>query len=812
MGLSSLNAALSGLRVAQQQINVISNNVSNVGTPGFSRKILPQASQAINGQTVGVRANTIIRQVDISLERDLWTQTSRVGFYDVQSQYLSRIEAFHGPPSSELSVASEIGRLKNEFDAFPEVSTASIVNQAVDTAKKFNDLSDLITTLRNDAQDEIALTVNRINDLLEQVAELNDQIESQINVGRSSAVTEDKRSGAIEELAELIDISFFQRGDGVIVVQTNQGVELASDRATFLTFSSNPQSATTFYPDPSSAAFTGGVYVGDPNTNPAAFDIAGREPGGKLGGLINLRDQTFPKQMAQLDEVAHKMALRFESQGLRLFTDGSGRVPADTAPQPEQFGPPLVPAVPVEYVGFSGSMQVNDAVLADNSLVQRGTYGATIASGSNELINRIVNNVFGSIDYQQAIGSIDLRVSANPAPNNTLQDFLGLVSENTLTGSEDLGATQYASLAALVAAGSAPGPDIFVDNLGNESDTLTITFDDPDIGTGPHVIELDLSVIAALPTAGSAGQDLINAITADPDWAAAVADFGASVTLDANGQLNIDTRSDVTIASGAVDGITTDGMAFLGIGFGSFTARDPSFEVQVGNNNSTTITIEPTDTEVELLAKLQAVPGLAVEDITLSADGFLRIRPGDDYTNPNFGGNIKITTSSFRTTNAGANAVFGAGTIPDNLTVISAFFGSFNPGPPVQDEAAVTNVTYGSETNGLLLPPIPTQNFRTDFLGPNADITTQVIGASSLVDFAQRMVNQHSQEKLLIDERQADEDTLRNILNDQLLNESGVNLDEELGQLIVMQTAYAAAARVINAVDELFTELLNAVG
>jgi flagellar hook-associated protein 1 FlgK len=51
MGLSALDAALSGLRVSQQQINVISNNVANASTPGYTRKILPQSSQALLGVT-----------------------------------------------------------------------------------------------------------------------------------------------------------------------------------------------------------------------------------------------------------------------------------------------------------------------------------------------------------------------------------------------------------------------------------------------------------------------------------------------------------------------------------------------------------------------------------------------------------------------------------------------------------------------------------------------------------------------------------------------------------------------------------------
>src|SRR5690606_29447619 len=121
MGLSSLNAALSGLRVSQQQISVISNNIANVGTLGFTRKILPQSAQSINGVTVGVAGETIIRNVDLNLSRDLWTQVSSVGNLGVKQQFLSRIEKFHGPPDQEISVAAELSRLLDSFSALSDI-------------------------------------------------------------------------------------------------------------------------------------------------------------------------------------------------------------------------------------------------------------------------------------------------------------------------------------------------------------------------------------------------------------------------------------------------------------------------------------------------------------------------------------------------------------------------------------------------------------------------------------------------------------------------------------------------------------------
>lgn len=48
-------------------------------------------------------------------------------------------------------------------------------------------------------------------------------------------------------------------------------------------------------------------------------------------------------------------------------------------------------------------------------------------------------------------------------------------------------------------------------------------------------------------------------------------------------------------------------------------------------------------------------------------------------------------------------------------------------------------------------------------------------------------------------------------LSTRIQNEAGVNLDEEMSDLIIFQRAYTASAQVISTVDEMFDALLNAV-
>ena len=119
MSYQSLNTAITGLRAAQQQLNVISNNVSNATTPGYNRQTLPQSAQTLGstGDVIGVRTMAVIRTVNMDLQRDLWTQISATNAYDVQVNYLQKIQDFHGPPDREFSIAAELSDLKDSFAA-----------------------------------------------------------------------------------------------------------------------------------------------------------------------------------------------------------------------------------------------------------------------------------------------------------------------------------------------------------------------------------------------------------------------------------------------------------------------------------------------------------------------------------------------------------------------------------------------------------------------------------------------------------------------------------------------------------------------
>jgi flagellar hook-associated protein 1 FlgK len=808
MGLAGLDSALTGLKASQQQINLISANVSNVNTPGYTRKILPQSSQSIAGVTVGVLTGTFTRNVDLNLQRDLWTQVSAVGQLSIQQTYLDRIEKFHGDPTQEVSVAAEIAALRDNFAALadspedPDILTQTL-NQAVDTADKINDFSSLITQLRNDAQGEIAVSVNRINQLLQVIAETNKEIQSAVNVGRPTANYEDTRDGAVKELTGLIEISSFKRGDGVLVIQTNEGVQLADQKAEVLTFRPTPQSATTYYP-----ASAAGVFIGDPAVNPLrAIDIADDFPGGKLGGLLNLRDTVFPQQMAQLDELAHKLAQRFDAQGLKLFVNAAGNVPLDTAPDPSTLPNPT----PVPYVGFSAEIRVNQLVVKDQTLLQKGTYGATLQVGANDVIRRVLEFTFSDVSYQEAYNSdpatgVDLQNTGGA----DLQSWLGLHSSNSLMGGRDLSA--FADVNALI---TSAGTD-----LSPPNDSFDIIFSEPRLGyTDPPIAHLTINLAAAQLQPGATAADQIaaeiNAQIAANLSAAEITDMQPSASVGANGQILLNSRGSIEVDStGGPNPMTQTGLNYLGLADSNGTPKppvDPYFDVQVGNQDPVRVTLDPGETSASLLAKLNAIPNLVAQ---YDASGYLQLRPGDDptFANQSFGGDVKVIGGAFTTNGASYGTPPASGTratIDNNVNIASALFGTYaiNAGV-VDNQTPVTSYYYGSVVDGSAVIPSSIA-IRQSLLGPGANVDTAIIGSSTLIDFAQKIISRQSLDLLLIKNQQTDEQSVQTTLEEQLQNDSGVNLDEELASLVVYQNAYAASARVVSAVNDLFKELMS---
>ncbi|MCH8002864.1 MAG: flagellar hook-associated protein FlgK, partial [Proteobacteria bacterium] len=233
MSLSiALQNALSGLQANEAMIQVIANNVTNANVEGYTRKIAQPTSVTVAGEGRGVELGDLNRVVDERLLADLRTTLGALGDARAQNFYYERILDQFGTLANDAALGATIADLATamqELAVSPDSSAHrnQVVSAAEALARQLNEMSQHIQTLRFDADRDITAKIELINTELEKIADLNASIQSSQALGESTANLEDFRDQALAKISELIDVRYFKRTSGEIVVMLPDGRVLA---------------------------------------------------------------------------------------------------------------------------------------------------------------------------------------------------------------------------------------------------------------------------------------------------------------------------------------------------------------------------------------------------------------------------------------------------------------------------------------------------------------------------------------------------------------------------------------------------------
>ena len=96
-----MNTANSGLSAAQTQLRVVSDNVSNVNTPGYVRKIADQQSVTSQGVGTGVEVTRIRLATDRFLQAASMSANSEASRQGVRYELYDRIQSLFGDPGGD---------------------------------------------------------------------------------------------------------------------------------------------------------------------------------------------------------------------------------------------------------------------------------------------------------------------------------------------------------------------------------------------------------------------------------------------------------------------------------------------------------------------------------------------------------------------------------------------------------------------------------------------------------------------------------------------------------------------------------------
>ena len=393
-----LGAATSGLAAAQAGLRSVSNNVANVGTPGYARERVSLSTGVTAGRTSGVVIGEPERIADRFLEAAVYARSGDLGRAEATAGYLDRLQSLLGAPGAESglparldAIAASAIRLTSGQATIQNV--AAFTGDVDDAIGSIRQLGGDIDQLRGDVESEVGYTVDKVNGLLVRIHDLNDNVARLEGLGRSAAGAMDQRLVALEELSGLVKLTIRDQPDGRVTIETATGAVLLDKRLRQLD-----------YPTP-------GIGISQPVYPPIAIRFAdgpgqlgaatgekldSAAIGGKLGGLIDLRDRSLPGVVEKLGVLFGGLAenlnaasnagttlpppfsLDGRSSGL-TGTDRLGFTGAATFAIVKANGD-LVASTMVDFTALGPAATVDDAVAAINAGLS-GTATASFASG-----------------------------------------------------------------------------------------------------------------------------------------------------------------------------------------------------------------------------------------------------------------------------------------------------------------------------------------------------------------------------------------------------------------------------------------------
>ncbi|MFS2014382.1 flagellar hook-associated protein FlgK [Azospirillum sp. CT11-132] len=298
--------ATSALRTSEVGIAVASSNVANADTDGYTRKTASNVTRSTGTNISSVDVTAVSSNVDRYLLKTLVAAQSDLGYADTRNSYLDQMQSTFGSVSDDDSGGTDIGSMIDALaDTLGTLATspesesakAATVQDLSDLAESLRSTSSSIQSLRAQADDGIASTVDSINETLNSIDSLNDQIVKGKALGQNVTDLEDQRNTALKSLATNIDLTYQVDDSGLMRISTASGKSLLDSKVHELSYTPAASvSARTVYSASGSSGFAGIMLNGT--------DVTGSSLGGTLGALVQLRDTDLPAQQASLDELA----------------------------------------------------------------------------------------------------------------------------------------------------------------------------------------------------------------------------------------------------------------------------------------------------------------------------------------------------------------------------------------------------------------------------------------------------------------------------------------------------------------------------
>lgn len=780
----SLQTGLRALLTARYSLDTIGHNLANANTPGYSRQRLQVGTAAPflqSGILVGngVQAESVQRSVDELLNRRIYAQRGVGGGLEAQLGLLSEVEALLGEPGQSGIAA----RLDSYFTSLSELSTApsdgvlrsAAVRSIEGLTGQFRQLSHDLGRTGEDVLGTARARADEVNDAAASILRLNRSIVESESHGVTANDLRDERDRLVGELSERIDVQTVEEQDGTLRVLVAGNTLVGRSRVNELSADVDPNGQLV-------------LRIEGANGNVPAKS-------GALGGLLQFRGEIVDGLGRDLDRLARELILqtnRVHSTGLSSagpFDRLTGTYALEDRDGDGDFRDELLSNAGLPFDVTSGTLDVN--VTDPDGGVRKTRISI---SSTHTTVGDFLDQLDAIEGLNAEVDSFGLvRVLADPGYGF---DFSRRVDPDP----DDFGTLGGA--AASLGSGVG-GPFVLADG-----DTLDFTVDS---GGGPIAVQITLDAADFGEISQASASELAAVVNADPAAQAA----GLRAVVDG------DQVFFQTLAEGEDTALTFDGgsaAGALGLGAavgqtfaGSLSAVDVAISGTYTGSEDATFRFQPRsdgtvgttpdlvvdvyDGNGRLVTSLEVGEGYVPGEELVLGDGLsVRFGLGELSASANdavgFRAVVDSDTSDVLVA-LGLNALF-TGTDASDIDVRADLLD--DPG------LLATSVEGGGSDNALLLELLDLEQLGMDGLD-----------GRSLGEFYGGIVSDLGFEVSVSTEAYQANDTLVQSLQQRRDAVAGVNVDEELVDLVRYEQAFSAAAQFISVVNQLGEEVLSLI-
>ncbi len=297
-----IDIAHRALAAQQVGLSVTGHNIANVNTPGYARQrvTLEQTTPLLSEwgyMGTGVSIQNIERIRDGFVDSEIRTEKQSLGKWEYRERIMQEIEdVFSEPSDSSLGMI-----LSNFWDSWGELANdpqsgsarEGVRQSGLHLANMLNHLHGRLTNIQTNLDNELKLTIEEMNSVLHQIADLNEKISSTENQGVVANDYRDRRDKLIEDLYGLAGVNVVERDNGMVSI-TLDGKVLV-ERSTVSGLSTLDHSL-------------GHVVVADVTWAIDKSPIA--VVSGKLQGIIEMRDEVITEQLEKMNEIANTLVTK----------------------------------------------------------------------------------------------------------------------------------------------------------------------------------------------------------------------------------------------------------------------------------------------------------------------------------------------------------------------------------------------------------------------------------------------------------------------------------------------------------------------